>query len=254
MLGTYSPELKNTRISYSWLGVGREFPFKFSKARGKGRVILRRIESDDYRGGSVVGQVIGENYSGTGADSYTGMMRIMSSRAPEGVVVGRGWTVDAQADFSAGERIKGMVTCEGLAGYVSWHGLNVQDTFITSMGVFEDPEGYLHDFGGISGAEWREDVKLDLAARYRLDMLYMHEPSLMLGIAYREGDGASVSTGAAWTHSKSLIPYFRWHISDQALELGAVGRKLQLRILSDDWLFTSPEHMEVNLTATALTF
>ena len=242
----YAPWATNARVGASWFGTGHDFPFQLGKARGTGTLSLRLIRASDYLARSVVGQVSG--------DQFSGMVRITSARTPTGTVRGSGWALDAQWVFALGRRWQAQVTAEGLLGRMHWRGLSVRDVYVTSPGVFTDPEGFLHDFGGISGAEWFEDLTASLDTCYRLDMIYAAHPNVLLSARRQAGTRSLLSAGLAWPQSRPWLPYFRYHPTQHRLEIGAVGTGWQLRVSGDDWLASSPKHAEIAISWAAVIF
>ena len=242
----YAPVAGNVKIEASWYGVGRTFPFRIGQARGTGSVLLRGLAADDYLARSLVGQVEGEMFSG--------MVKIVSADTGTGLVRGRGWSLDTQAEVRLGKRWLAQGTVEGLLGRLTWHGLAVEDSYVVSPRVFTDPEGFLHDYGGISGAAWSEDMRLRLNPYYRLDLICSSRPNTLLGVAFQAGTRTAGSAGLAWPQSKRWLPYLRCYPTQNRLEVGAVGSGWQVRISGDDWLPVSPKHAEIALSASALSF
>ena len=242
----YAPVVKGTRIDVSWWGVGRTFPVRAGNIRGTGSVLLRRITSDDYLSRSLVGQVQGEEFSG--------MMKVIAANSPTGRVGGEGWAMDVQGTFALGAHWQGQIVAEGLLGKITWRGLAVQDSYILSPRVFADPEGFLRECGGMSGAKWYEELNASINPYYRMDLICTERPHILLGLAYQAGTGSVPSIGLAWPQSKAWLPYLRYYGTQNRLEIGAVGRGWQFRVSGDDWIAASPKHAEVALTASALRF
>lgn len=243
---SYAPSVQSTRISGDWVGVGRYVAFKAGDVQGTAEIAFRSIDAEEYLARSLVGNVSGEDFEG--------MLRIESSNSSLGSVRGRGWSLDASAGFTIGNRWMGKFSVEGLAGKIRWRGLFVDDGWITSPGVFTDPEGFLHNCGGISGASWREDATLKINPCWRLDLILIGNPNLLIGVIGRPGDRTLPSVGAAWSQRTQWLPYFRCYPTQSRLEVGAVGRSWQFRISGDDWIFSSPKHAEIAVSAAAISF
>jgi len=242
----YRPEAANVRIAASWVGAGREFAFGMGSARGTGSICLRLLTAGDYLARAVTGEVSGEQFSG--------MVRITSARTEAGKVEGSGWALDAQWRFLVAGRLRGRVSAEGLLGRLGWRGLLVRDAYVTSPGVFTDPQGFLHDCGGISGAEWRENVSASLNTCWRIDLVSAARPQILLNGRFQAGARPLVGFGLAWPQRRPWTPYLRCYPSQHRLEAGAVGRGWQLRVSGDDWLGSSPKHAEIGISAAAAAF
>ena len=242
----YAPAVSSVRIEASWWAVGRTFPFRAGEVRGTGDLVLRRITADDYLARSLVGKVEGEDFSG--------MLKAISSETAAGTVRGHGWSLDVQGRFTLGTNWEGQITAEGLLGEVSWRGLYVEDGYILSPRVFTDREGFLHDCGGISGMGWHEDLTARINPFYRLDLVYMRRPNVLLGAAWQSGTRTVPNIGLAWPQPKPWLPYLRCYPTQNRLEIGAVGRGWQIRVSGDDWLDASPKHAEIALTVSPLRF
>jgi len=242
----YYPAATSTGIAATWYGVGRRIPFSGSGIRGSCDLFVRCLVADDLLMRSAVGEVHGE--------SFSGMMHTVSSELPTGSVRGRGWCVDARSDMHLGPRWDCSVSVEGLLGAITWRGVAVEYIHFTSPGVFEDPEGFLHDFFDASGAEFREDSTMRLAPTYRLDLASRGHPNLLLAIASGNDNQMVPSVGVAWPQSKPWLPYLRAYPTQRWLELGAVGRRWQVRISADDWPTASPKHLEIAFSAAPVRF
>lgn len=236
-LDSYAPEMFGTSISATWYGVGRTIPIRVGSARGTADVFVRNITADEYIFRSVVGQVEGED--------YTGITRAVTSNTSSGDVEGRGWSLDVRASFALGRNWHGQFTAESLMGKVSWEGLSVEDSYITSPGVFQDADGFLHDTGGITGMGWRDDRSATTQPKYRIDLMRTGRTDTLLGVAWEPGLPATVCAGAAWPQRGSWLPYCRFYLPQERLEIGALGRGWYLRVSGDDWIFASPQHAEI---------
>lgn len=243
---SYAPSATNIHVMASWYGVGRIIPFHFGGIRGTGNVSYRRITADDYLTRSAVGQIDGS--------TFTGMLKTVSSGTSESAVMGDGWALDVRTRFSIGKRWEGQWSAEGIMGQISWKGLSVEDSYIVSPRAFEDPDGILHDYGGISGTKWQQDLTLKINPYHRLDMVYSGQPDVLFGVAYQCGTNTLPYCGLAWHQSKPWIPYFRIYPTQNKLELGIISRMLQIRVSSDNYTSLDPKHAELSIAAVPLRF
>lgn len=243
---TYAPSATNIRFNTSWRSVGRNFPFALGKIRGSSIISLRQITADDYSSRSASGTVDGSN--------FTGMMKIVSSDLDTGAVSGKGWALDVKAKFKLGKQLDGQWAAEGLMGKVKWSGLLVEDGYVVTPRAYQDPNGILHDFGGISGTQWHENMTVRINPLYRLDMIYSGHTNLLFGMECQAGSETLPNVGMAWNQSKPWMPYFRYYPTQKKLELGTVGRSWQFRVSSDDYLNLDPRRAEVSLSMVPIRF
>ena len=237
---SYAPEASDFRIGASWIGVGREFPLRLGRAHGTGSMLIRRLTADDLRIRYLTGNVEG--------DDFTAMMKVISSDGRSG----EGWSLDAQTRMALGDRWLGQFTVEGLWGRVSWRQAYIEDAYIVSPRVFEDPDGFLHDYYSVSGVIHYEDRSYAINPYYSMDLVRKGKPDLLLGVAWQRGIGTFPAFGAAWPQSKPWLPYMRYYPTQGRLQVGAVGRGWQFRISADD--FGSPKCAEVALSGTGFRF
>ena len=243
----YAPEANGVRVTTYWYGVGRDFPIRAGNLSGTGNLSLRRVVAYNYLAQSLVGEV-----GPTGM--FTAMMRSVSAGRAGARISGDGWAVDGRLMLRYGDRWLGQATVEGLLGQVSWNGLIVEDSRIVSPRTFTDPEGFLHDCGGISGATWTESRTARLNPYYRLDLIRTGRPNILCGIAFQSGARSTPNFGFAWPQRKKWLPYTRYYPVQRRFEIGAVGPTWQFRISGDDWIFSSPKHAEIAVSAQALRF
>jgi hypothetical protein len=185
---------------------------------------------------------------------FTGMIKVISSKAAGQSVRGEGLALDFRSRLRLAKRWLGQTTVEGLLGRVKWRGLSVEDGYVVSPRAFADPEGFLHDYGGVSGASWKQDMAARLNPYCRVDVMRVGRPSLLLGAAWQSGTRTVVGVGLAWPQSKPWTPYFRCYPEQSRLELGAVGRGWQIRLSGDDFISLDPKHVELSASATPIRF
>lgn len=130
----------------------------------------------------------------------------------------------------------------------------MEDSYITSPGIFTDREGFLRDYGGITGARWTQDMKASLNPYYRLEVISAGRPNVLLSLIRQTGVRSSVGLGLAWPQRRHWLPYARFYPAYKRTEIGAVGRGWQIRMAGDDWLFASPRNAEVGLSAAPIKF
>ncbi|MCX6376237.1 MAG: hypothetical protein NTU88_09455, partial [Armatimonadetes bacterium] len=243
----YAASAEGARADADWLEFGRGFPFRIAdQVRGTGRLSLRRIDVPDYLARSVVGDMEGE--------MFTAMLREVSARSPRGTVHGAGWALDGQIRLNMNGKWLGQATAEGLLGRVTWDEILVDDSGIVSPRTFTDPEGFLHDCGGITGTTWRENLSLRVTPYYRLDLIRIGRPYLLFGTSIQSGIRSTPNLGVAWPQRKKWLPYVKYYPAEGRLEVGGVGAGWQFRISGDDWIYSSPKHAEVAVSAQALRF
>lgn len=242
---SYAPVAANTNVSADWFGVGHDFRLKVGRAAGEGMVSLRRLSASSFLARSITGEVEG--------DMFTGMMRVLKSDTSHGDVTGTGWAMDMQARVRGNKWI-GQVTVEGLLGEMSWHDLQIEDSLIVSPRTFTDPDGFLHDCGGVTGAIWYDKRSYSINPYYRLDLISLNRPNLLLGYAWQSGMKTAPYLGVAWSWHGRWTPYTRYYPVQRRLELGAVGRGWQVRIAGDDWIFGAPSTAEIGVSAQAVRF
>jgi hypothetical protein len=242
----YTPSADNTQITVGWVAVGRTFPFEVHVLRGSGSIGLRHLVADSYLTRSIEGQVDGE--------SFSGMLRTISSDTGAGTVRGNGWAVDADLQFKLNDSWLGRVNIEGMIGRLRWNGLVVQDGYITSAGVFTDPEGFLRDCGGITGAEWSTNINTRLKPVYRLDLVSNGRPNVLLGYTSQPGTYGSPCIGLAWANHRNWLPYLRFYPIESRTEVGFIAHRWQLRISVDDWTFDDPKRIEAAVSVNPILF
>ena len=237
---SYAPEVSNSRVGASWIGVGRTFPLRLGQAHGTGSLMFRRLSADDLRMRYLTGSVEGED--------FTGIMRTIDSDGRQG----EGWSLDVQSRLALGNRWLGQFTAEGLLGKISWQDAYVEDSYIVSPRVFEDPEGFLHDYYSVSGTIHYEDRSYSINPYYSLDLVRKGKPDLLLGMNWQRGIGTLPSCGAAWRQSAPWLPYMRYYPTQGRLQVGVVGQGWQFRVSADS--LTSPKQVEIGLSGTSLRF
>lgn len=226
----YAPVLTGTDFTTSWVGVGRRVPVRAGAARGELWVAARMIEADELR--TLSG-------AGTMAQSdFTGMIRQISSIGATGSVRGRGWALDAGARVRVGRRWEGIAAAEGLRGKVTWRQAYVVDDLVVSPRVYQDPDGFLHDFGGITGAGWREDLTLKLEPSYQFDLLYHGPLTVNLGLGIADSEHAPRVGVLLPTRLGTVL--LRLYPDDPSLEIGAAGRGWLITLRADDMPSSAP--------------
>ena len=234
----YAPVVNTDRIEASWYGVGRRFRVRSGTVTGRADLIVRALATDDFRQRALVGEVEG--------DVFSGMLK-MRSAGPQ--VEGRGWSVDSRLFLALDARWRALVTAEGLLGEIAWEDLRVNDSYLTSPGVFTDVDGFLHQVGGASGAAWHEDLTLRIAPLYRVELLAATHPAFLCGASYQQGKMIKPMLGLAWLRSSQAL-YLRLYPMEKQVEIGAAGDGWQLRVASDDWLRGDSSNLSVTLAGT----
>ena len=237
---SYAPQVNNVRLGVSWIGVGREFPLRLGQAHGTGSLMFRRLSADDLRMRYLTGSVAGED--------FTGMMKVIDSDGRQG----EGWSLDVQSRMALGDHWLGQFTAEGVLGKISWRQTYVEDSYIVSPRVFEDPEGFLHDYYSVSGTIHYEDRSYSINPYYSLDLVRKGKPDLLLGMNWQRGIGTLPSCGAAWRQPTPWLPYMRYYPTQGRLQVGIVGPGWQFRVSSDH--LTSPKCAEIALSGRSFRF
>jgi len=181
-------------------------------------------------------------------EDFSGLMRVIDSNGRQG----EGWSVDAQTRMAMGDRWQGQFTVEGLLGRVSWKQAYVEDSYFASPRVFEDPEGFLHDYWEVSGIGRNQDQSYAINPYYSLDLVRKGKPNLLLGVNWQNDIGTLPSCGAAWTQSNPWLPYVRYFPTQGRVQVGVIGQGWQFRISSDN--LTSPRHAEIALSGRGFRF
>jgi len=245
---SYEPTAQRARIMTSWYGLGRDIPFHAGEASGTACLQLRALTGCDYLSMAVTGNVESDG-------AFTGMMRSVGSGAGSDALPGDGWSLDGRLRLRFRDEWIGQLGIEGLLGRVSWRDLRVTDSRIVSPRTFTDPDGFLHDIGGVSGATWNEDRTLQINPYYRFDAVWTKQPYVLFGIGLQSGWRATPSLGFAWPQKqRKWLPFIRFYPAQQRFEIGAVGSRWQVRISGDDWILSSPKHAEVAASLQALRF
>ena len=243
---SYAPQASDATIATNWYALGHDFPLHAGSIEGLADLCLRRISVPKFRARSVVGEMQGEE--------FTAMMRTVTwDTRDHGKVPGVGWSLDGQMKLKY-EKWLGQMTVEGLLGEVSWHGLKIEEANIVSPRTFTDPEGFLHDMGGITGAYWYEDRSIRLNPLYRMDLVHQGRPNVLLGCIWQSGTEAAPNFGIGWSQPKKWMPYSRYYPVQGRLEIGAVGLGWEARASAGRPFTLNPQHMEFGLSASALRF
>jgi len=235
----YTPTAAADRIEVAWYGLGRRVHFHAGAVSGQGDLFVRALVADDLLQQALVGEVEG--------DAFAGMLKM---RKADGRVEGHGWSTDARLLLTVHQRIYALVTAEGLLGTMTWTHLPVEDSYLTSVGVFMDADGFLHQFGGVSGAAWRENVTLDIVPAYRIELLAGDRPALLCGAAYLPGDHLKPMLGAAWRLNAQRALDLRLYPAEKQLALGFASAGWRIRVAGDDWLTGNPSEVAVTIAGT----
>ena len=245
-LGDYAPQAEQRVVTACWYGVGHAWSAHYRGQSISGSIMGRYLVANNFLSRSITGQVEGEDFSG--------IVRTFESDTPTSALRGRGWSLDLRATTALGEHWQASAAIENLLGEMRWNGIPTYERFVTSPGVFTDADGFVHDFGGASGMNWREDLTLQLTPTYQLALTSSTYPNLLFGVIGNGRDGASPSLGMAWPRKSGWLPYFRLYPNETRLELGIIGRGWLFSIAGDDWLINAPERANLNISAPVLTF
>ncbi|MCE5200884.1 MAG: hypothetical protein ABFD54_09785 [Armatimonadota bacterium] len=244
----YYPYITNARLEMQWLGIGRKFRKTVKKTSAEVEIFARYIRANEFITRSAYGSVKGEDFEG--------LVKIVSSEDPGyEPTPGKGWSLDAHVQATINKDWWCGISVQGLAGKLSWQNLAVEDGYVMSQRVFEDPDGFLHDTGNISGLDYRQDVSLDLLSSGRADVVYSRRiPNVLLGITWVESYSTVPSIGLAWPQKKHWIPFVRWHARDNELQLGCIGSSFQLDVSMNEWPLRSSTNAGLMLQIGPLTF
>ncbi len=244
----YNVSASSASLNATWYGIGYQLPFRVDAQPGTGLLVLRQVTASDMRLRSLTGQASGED--------FTAMMRDISAGANGQTVRGQGWAVDLQCRMGQPSRWQGQLTVEGALGAMSWKGVQVEDTYLTSPGVFQDAEGFFRYTGGISGVDHREDFTMRVNPAYRLDLTLGARPVVyLLGAAAQQDDRTTVYAGIGLPR-RGWLPYLRVYPTSWRVELGAVAARWQFRLATDTLGFTTQtaRQMELAISLTPLRF
>lgn len=221
---SYSPEADQQSAVVSWAGVGRVFALKTGRISGHAEVWLRYLTAEDYLSRAIEG-----NLETVPAESFSGMIRITDAAGQRH----SGYSVDFRATADLGNDWVTAFSAEGLLGRIDFDGIYVQDAFFTSARVFEDRNGFLRDYGGITGAAWRENTSMRIDPVYRADVVRKGKPHVFAGFEDRQRARREISVGAAFPQSGGWMPYARLILQNHRLEVGATGTGWSLRFAAD---------------------
>jgi len=230
----YSPVANTQRIGVSWYGLGRRARFRTGRVAGQADLFIRALVADDLLQQALIGEVDGETFAGA-----------LKIRDDGSRVEGRGWSADARLTLAVNDHWHALVTAEGLLGDITWKNLPVEDSYLTSPGIFTDADGFLHLIGGASGAAWRKDVTLRIVPAYRVELLGGADPALLCGITYQPGDTTRPMLGITWRRNARQALDLRLYLVEKQLAIGFTGNGWQLRIAGDDWLAGDPSGMRI---------
>lgn len=243
--GVYEPTADQQSIAVSWYGIGRTARFRNKGIRASADIWLRQIVAEDYLARAITGSL-----AATPRESFSGMIRIVDS----GEVYRNGWALDIRALIDFGKGWECAVSAEGLLGRIRFDEMFVEDGSFTSAEVFMDPEGFLHDYGGITGAAWRENASVRIEPLYRAEIVRRGRVDLMIAFEDRARARRTQSVGAAIRRDGGWIPYARYYPSQDRFEIGAIGRNWRFRISGDDWPGAAPRRLQAALSAVAISF
>lgn len=219
----YAPVVEGTELACSWVGVGRELPLHCGPVRGAAWVMARRLDATRLLTRTGNGTMVNKD--------FTGMVRTIASAGTAGSVRGTGWAVDAGARMRVGEHWEALGQVEGLRGAITWRQAFVDDNLIVSPRTFEDPDGFLHGFGGITGAAWRDNLRLALEPSCQLDMLYHGAATAQAGVTVTDGRALPRLGGIFLMRGSTFI--LRAYPTRPALEIGAAGRGWLISLRAD---------------------
>ena len=245
---TYEPTAKRVRVAAGWYGAGREIPFRAGDITGTVGLQVRSIDAHNYLGMSVTGDVSSDG-------TFSGMMRaVTSDRHDWQRIRGDGWALDGRLRFRYHDDFVGQVTVEGIMGRVAYKQLEVEDSLIVSPRTFTDPEGFVHDIGGVTGTIWYEDRAFDINPLCRVDAVWMRKPWVLMGVEWQDGYQTTPSFGFAWPQKMRWLPFVQYYPTQRRFELGAIGSGWQIGVAGDDWLLASPKSTEICVSLRALRF
>jgi hypothetical protein len=242
---SYTAQASDASIATNWYAVGRDFPLRTGSIEGLASLCLRQISVPKFRARSIAGEMHG--------DMFTAQLRTVTWDTHHGDVGGAGWALDGQLKLKYKQWL-GQMTVEGMLGEISWDGLQVEDASIVSPRTFTDPQGFLHDIGGITGAYWYENRSIRLDPLYRLDLINRGRPNILLGCIWQSGIEAAPNFGVAWPQPKRWLPYSRYYPVQGMLEIGAVGLGWEVRAAEGRPFSGNPKHLEVGLSVSAIRF
>ncbi|MHB9025617.1 MAG: hypothetical protein ACYC7E_15850 [Armatimonadota bacterium] len=241
---TYNPEVVNLRDAVSWAGVGQRFPVGYRQVQGKAEVFFRALAATDLMTRSVTGEVQGSD--------YTGMVRKIVSADRDGVRAW-GWALDARMNLRLNDRWEWNASADGVLGQLYWQNALIGDYYVTSPQVFQDPDGFLHNFWGFTGQTWIEDLTVRVNPVYVTNLTYRGKPDLLFGLLVEDGV-TQPNLGAGWRTRQGALTYARLWPNTRSLELGTVGRHWQLSIAGDGWIVDSKHHLAITLALGPLVF
>lgn len=237
---TYEPEANGYRVQASWYALGRAFSYERGGSSGTCEVYARYITTSDMLARSVVGNVDGDN--------YTGMIRTLRASAAKDGVSGRGWALDCRVTGNLKNKMRFLMSVEGLLGQVSWRQAVVEDDYVSSPNVFEDPDGFLHDYFAMSGAGWKEDKSMGVGRVINLGVVQTHTtPYKIMGLTWQKGYTTLPKFGAAWPQQRNWIPYCCYYPSESRLEIGSYAQTWHIGASADFLSGGSPKAAAIDI-------
>ncbi|HEX2951349.1 MAG TPA: hypothetical protein VHV83_17530 [Armatimonadota bacterium] len=176
LAGNKSPQLAMYDLQMKWYGIGYQMPYRHQNIHGTTWVMARYLDPQELLMGTAIGDVDGSD--------YTGMVRLLSTKErPQ--ASGRGWALDAGFSSQIGRDLRCSISAEGLLGEITWKNISVSDLYVSSPRVFEDPNGFFHDYFDAEGAQWREDLHCTITPVVTTMVGYGQKPMISTGIRYQ---------------------------------------------------------------------
>jgi hypothetical protein len=147
-----SPEFSMAKVDMIWFGTGYSIPFEYKKLHCKWQINARYLQINHFERGKTLGNVDGKD--------FTGLMKIVSA---SGTGCGSGWTTGTSLVINSGKRWQALIDINDLFGEITIPSAKVTDLYLVSPRIFEDPDGFIHDFWGATGSTWTEkhNTKID---------------------------------------------------------------------------------------------
>jgi hypothetical protein len=176
---SYRPWVTGTRFLGSWIGAATHVQLQIGDRAVRCEAAVRAFDADDLLIRTATGTMQG--------DDFTGMVKTINGGH------GEGWAVDARTVIPITRGAKCTIAADGILGSVTWQNVSIEDDYIVSPRTFEDPDGFLRDFAAISGAGWRENVRLKFAPTWHVDIA--------------TGDKTLQHIGATYDADRKWVPY-----------------------------------------------
>lgn len=237
-----TPELTMAKLDLSWLGIGYRLPFSFQRMHVEWRISARYLQINHFELGSAVGDVNGED--------FTGMVKVMNA---DGAGCGTGWTTDTSLFLNTAGRWQAALAINDLAGEMTIHQGRVTDVYLVSPRIYEDPEGFLHDFWGASGSTWRENHDTVIDPSFTFSLIRKGHPTTAL-VLQHDSTRTTPTLACLWQLPHHWQAVVGLSSTTRQLLVGALHPYGTVYLTCDDFPGRKPNRLSLYLQLRPLTF